>query len=785
MKNFNEAEEGMIDSGKVIQDFVLKYAKKFHWFILGLLISLPIAYIKIKKLIPNYEISATILIKDDSNGSLLSETSPFQDLGYGNMYYPIENEIEILKSRSLMQKVVGELKLNVSLYKEAQLKIIDLFKKEPFKITFLSGDSSIYNSDALYFITPISDKQFIFEDPQKKKVETGNFGSSFETGIGNLILTPTNFLREGEKYILQINSFESTVNQFAGAITVEKVNDYSNVINIVLDDPSEFKALAVVNALIHQHQRDAVKDKNQVAQNSANFINERINYITKELNLVEDDVQQYKSSHNVFDVITEKDIFLESKNENEKKIVDNEIQLKLVEYVRSYIDNQNDASVLIPNNIGLSENSIQQQIDVYNSLVLERNRVLKTSSDKNPVAINLESKILSLQVNLRESLQKVESRVKLERNQLEKQGRNLSSQIGGLPRKEKELREIQRQQQIKETLYLYLLQKREETAITLSLTVPNSKIIDEAYCKGVTFNPSKKTILLMAILIGLIVPFAVLFILDKFNYKVNSKKEIESLGLGILSEIPKARKDENKLLFAVPTGRQEDRSHSPTAEAFRLLRTNLDFVLSQSESKCKFIFITSSIPSEGKSYISVNLAKSISLLDKKVAVVGLDLRSPKLAEYLKIDAPLGITHFIVDKQLPIDAIIYRSNDLSFDVVCSGEIPPNPSELLTNKRLSELFAHLRSNYDYVVIDTPPVTVVSDTLLVASHADLFLFVVRENFTPRYKLADIVKLKKENRLPNLYVLLNYSKSTFSYGYSPYYGYGGKKKGFKSRFS
>jgi capsular exopolysaccharide synthesis family protein len=398
---------------------------------------------------------------------------------------------------------------------------------------------------------------------------------------------------------------------------------------------------------------------------------------------------------------------------------------------------------------------------------LERNKVLKSSSEKNPAVQNLANKLSSLKSSLVQSLKNQTTVLSFEVRSLKNQDAKLSSKLGELPRFEREFRNMQRQQQIKESLYLYLLQKREETAIALAVNDSNIKVIDAAYCNGKIVSPSKKIILLGAFFIGLIVPFLFFYFRLLLDTKVRSKKDLEKLQLPILCELP-IYKSQTKLLI-------HHNSATEITEAFRTLRTNLTFLLNKSKNKAKRVFVTSTISNEGKSVTALNLAASYSLLGKKVLLLGMDLRAPKFKEYMEISFEKGVTNYIIDDTIKWQDLITSVSDFEhFDVIASGPIPPNPAELITSERVTQLIDEVSEYYDYVIVDTAPIGMVTDTALIADKADVFLYIVRMNHLDKRMLEVVEKIKQEKRLGSMALVLNGVDFSLSSGYGYGYGYG-----------
>ncbi|MGB2129459.1 MAG: polysaccharide biosynthesis tyrosine autokinase, partial [Flavicella sp.] len=403
-------------------------------------------------------------------------------------------------------------------------------------------------------------------------------------------------------------------------------------------------------------------------------------------------------------------------------------------------------------------------------IVLDRNRVLRTSTEDNPLVRNYEAQLTNLRNSLDQSLQNLQSSLGITLDELNKQDSKFNSKLVSIPRKEREYRDIVRQQGIKESLYLYLLQKEEETQISLAVTTSNSKVIDKAYGSSIPVAPKGGIILLAGLLVGLLIPFVYIYLNDLLDTKFHNRQDLEKIVTApILGDIPISNSNEHIVV--------KEGERSSAAEAFRLIRTNLDFILSDSEINCKSIFVTSSTSGEGKSFVSVNLATTLALSGKKVALIGMDLRAPKITAYLNVVNKSGVTNFIKDSKLTLDDMKFNlEGHPTLDVYSSGAIPPNPAELLLHSRVTELFDNLKSNYDYLVVDTAPVNLVTDTLMISKHADMFVYVARANFIDKRLLEIPQKLYIEKRLPKLSILINGSDPRSSYGYGSYgaYGYG-----------
>ncbi len=447
--------------------------------------------------------------------------------------------------------------------------------------------------------------------------------------------------------------------------------------------------------------------------------------------------------------------------------VENATQLRVVETMINYV-NSSDTEELIPVNIITQDQGAADLIAEYNQLVLQKNKLLKTAGSKNTLVQNLDNKINTLKSSVSSSLNQVKSSLQIKKNDLARQNAILSGKISQIPSQERSSRDIDRKQNIKESLYLYLLQKREETAISLAVTAPNAKVIDAAKASKSPVSPNRRMIYLGALLFGVLTPFGILYLIDLLDTKIKSRTDLErNTTIPFLGEIP--RLEDGQLII-------DSTSRTSTAEAIRIVRTNLEFLLTNvPEDEAKIVFLTSTYPKEGKTFISVNLASTIALSEKKVLLVGLDIRNPKLDEYLKLESR-GVTNYLSSKD---------SNDLqkyitkidgftNLNVLPAGIIPPNPAELLMNKKVGSMFAELKKEYDYIIVDTAPVSLVTDTLLIAKYADAFIYVTRANFLDKRMLELPERLYNENKLPNMSILINDTEIKASYGYGYGYGYG-----------
>ena len=755
-----------------------KYLMHWKWFVLAVILCLVTAKVYLRYTTPFFQASTTILVKDDKKGGMLSELSVFSDMGLGGgMKSNLDNEVEILKSRTLVESTVKKLELNISIFEKGRVNSLEVYDKSQIQVHFANIKPSFYTDAVKWEFVKKSPNTFeliseIEEDSpflltRKKEFR---YGEVISTRNGDLIITKTFGIPdtknlEDKSIFIVVSPLENVVASFQGRLEVTPISKTSSVVSVSLKDPVVEKAENFLDTLIQIYNDDAAADKNFISENTSKFISSRLVLITQELDGVEQDVERFKQSNSLTDIESEAKLFIEGSSEYNKKSVENEIQMNVISSMLDFLKKSTTAD-LLPTNLISAEGESSELIGSYNQLVLERNRILKSATVANPSVVKLDQQILSLKSNVAESLSRMQSSLTIQKRNLKSQEGLLDSKIGKIPVQERQFRVIARQQKVKEELYLYLLQKREETAISLAATEPNARVIDVAKASNIPVSPKKNIIYLAALLLGLLIPFGILYIKDLLDTKVKSRFDItDKFNIPFLGDVPKSMS---------PTEMISTTSRTSSAEALRIVRTNLDFMLNQvPDGSAKSIFMTSTIPGEGKTFISINLAAIFALSGKKVLLVGMDIRSPKLNEYIGLPSSKGLTDYLSTKGAVIgDYINTLKGFEAFDVLLGGSIPPNPTEMLMSKKLDELFVQLKSDYDFILVDTAPVSLVSDTLIVAKYADTFVYVVRANHLDKRMLNIPDSMHGEKKLPNMAFLLNDTDVTKGYGYG--YGYG-----------
>lgn len=770
-----------------------KYVVHWRWFLVSVLIGLVLAFLYLRYTRPTYEATTSILVKDEKKGGMLSELSAFADLGMGGaLKSNVDNEIEILKSRTLVESAIKELDLNFGLYVKGNVIDRDIYEDCPIKLSFLSKNKLFYKANFVLNCELLNATSFRLEEEVEGDTKSSFilsskrefvYGEKIATKIGILVLTKTSFYGKNHTdrfaFIRIVGTeLDKVTEQFRKGLKVEPVSKTSSVVNISIANPVAKKAEDFLNTMIEIYNENAAEDKNYISENTSKFIASRLSLIAQELDGVEQNVESFKKTNKLTDIESEAKLFIEGSSEYDKKSVETEIQMSVVSSMLDFMKKSTNSD-LLPSNLITDNADASRLISAYNQLVLDRNRILKSATLENPSVVKLDQQIGSLKANVAASLKRIQANLQIQNRDIKGQESILNNKIGKIPVQERQFRVIARQQKVKEELYLYLLQKREETAISLAATEPNARVIDAAKAEKNPVSPKKNIIYLAGMLLGLLVPFGIIYIDDVLDTKIKSKLDLEGkTQIPFIGDVPTS--DDIAELI-------KSESRTSSAEAIRIVRTNLEFMLNKvPDGLAKTVFVTSTFPSEGKTFISVNLAATFALSGRRVLLLGADIRNPKFGEY--IDVPnLGLTNYLSSSDKNVnDYIIKLKGYENFFVFPSGVIPPNPAELLMSRKVDQLFAELKKEYDYIIVDTAPVSLVTDTLLIAKNADTFVYVMRANVLEKRMLAVANTFYKEKKLPNMCIVLNDTDSTKGYGYG--YGYGvrvDKKPWYKKLFT
>jgi tyrosine-protein kinase Etk/Wzc len=774
-----------------LKGFLEKYLKQWRWFLLAIAICLLGAFLYLRYTIPQYKATTSILVKDEKKGGMLSELSAFADMGLGGaMKSNVDNEIEILKSRTLVESTVRKLNLRVRFFVKGNLVDEEIYGNAPIQIDIINSTNVFYKNKVEFAFAELTDNTFELEVEKTNdttKILLGDkikfrYSEQIKTAYGKLIFRKSKFYDaffKDDIHSLKIvvTPFDAVVDGFRGNIEIFSVSKSSSVVEISVKDPVISRAEAFLDNMIQIYNEDAAADKNFISENTSTFIANRLKLITQELDGVEQDVQSFKKVNNLTDIESEAKLFIEGSSEYDKKSVETEIQLNVLSSMLDFMKKSTNAD-LLPSNIIAGEGDAASLISSLNQLVLDRNRLLKSATLSNPSVIKMDQQISSLKNTVQTSLLRMKASLNIQKRELKKEEAILNAKIGKIPVQERQFRVIARQQKVKEELYLYLLQKREETAISLAATEPNARVIDVAKASNIPVSPKENIIYLAGLLMGILIPFGIIYMDDLLDTKIKSRLDLEGKTMiPFIGDLPTSDNPSEIMTIG---------NRTSSAEALRIIRTNLEFMLNKvPEGTAKTIFLTSTFPKEGKTFVSVNLSATFALSEKKVLLIGMDIRSPRLDEYLDLPEA-GVTNYLSSKDVKLEDLIVKYKGYEhFHVLPAGVIPPNPAELLMSKKVDTLFETLKTQYDYIIVDTAPVSLVTDTLLIAKHADTFIYVARANFLEKRMLNIPNSLYKEKKLPNMCLLLNDTDSTKGYGYG--YGYGSEtveKPWFKTIF-
>ncbi|MCL8006671.1 polysaccharide biosynthesis tyrosine autokinase [Gelidibacter japonicus] len=766
--SFNKIQALEEEDNLDLKQEIRRYLRYWPWFVLSLVIALISAYVYVRFAPRIYQTYSKIKILDKSDGLELPTTAFI----FKRSNINLENETEILTSYIIMNRVVRALNLNTSFYEEGTVRTSQL-EDLPFDFKQIIHPDSIKRSSS--YKIKIKDKGLeITNEAGDASVSFNGFNTyikahdlPFEVNLGSS--AKSDFV--GKTYMVTFRPIETTSLGLKSRIVVEPIGKQSDLLKISIKGESKELSENIINTLMEVFDRDGITDRQLISKRTIDFIDDRFVFLAQELDSIESGRQNFKQRNNLVDIKVDAQLGLEQRTKSEEEVFQIESQLALSRLLKKSLT-ENTESGLLPANIGINNGGINELIANYNTVILNRDKLLNSGGANNPLVKQAETEIEELKTNLDRSLTNYVTQLEASMQQLENRNERFSGKVAQIPEKEKLLRAIDRQQHIKESLYLLLLQKREEAAINLAITEPSIKVVEHALTGGAPISPKSRVVYLGAFVGGLLIPFGILYLIFLLDSKLHSKEDITKINprIPVIGEIPDIKKDK-EFIFEDPNAR------SILAESFRILSSNVDYILPVSnDGKGKVIYCTSTIKGEGKTYVSINLSLALSSINKKVLLIGADLRNPQIHAHIHEgkDTP-GLSNYLHDVNHSWRDTLVSGFEKhpSHRIMLSGTIPPNPAHLLTNGRFTKLIEEAKEEYDYIIVDTAPTILVTDTMLISQLADATVYIARADFTERNLLKFSRDLSETGKLKNMAYVINSVGASKSYGYSYNYGY------------
>jgi tyrosine-protein kinase Etk/Wzc len=740
----------------------------WKWFVAGVILSLVTAHVYLRYTPKVYDTSAKIKILDDKKGGMdLSEMTSMFSGSQVNLY----NEIEVLRSHRLLERVVTDLDLTTSYYFMANVMTPEIWGDKPFNIIWLTAEDSMerasfefnieLNSGGYKMVSEDTVIESMFTYGQVNTVQ----GHRFMLGLVN----PNAANLKGEKYKIVKKSLDRTVANLSNSLQLNPSNNGGEVLSLSLSGENNAKSEAVLNAIIDKFNEDGINDRQLVSQRTIDFVNERFVYLSFELDSIESQKEIYKQQNKLSYLEADAGMAAGRKQFAEQEYFALETQIALANLLEETLKKDKNFA-LLPSNIGIENQGVNTLIEEFNKAVLERSKLQISAGDKNPMVIEYSGKLAELKQNVIYSIRVLQKQLAISLANIKSLKQENVASFGRIPEKEKILRSIERQQTIKESLYLFLLQKREEASVSKAITSPSIKVVDYAITNPLPISPKSLVLYTIALTIGLLVPFGVIFLIIMLDTKIHGKQDFEkySSKIPVVAEIPFIQEDHRII-------KENDRSI--LAEAFRILRTNVIYLLPLDKgATAKVIYTSSSIKGEGKTFVSLNLALTYASLGKKTLLLGVDLRNPQIHKYVNMEkSRLGLSNFLYDVNVDWKTLVNPSlmDNEYFDVILAGAVPPNPAELLSNGRFEILLNLLKTEYDYIIVDTAPTILVTDTLLISQLADVTVYITRANHTDKKLLTYSKELDEKGKMKNMAYVINNVEGVSAYGYSYGYGY------------
>ena len=777
--HYNHENESVFRQSVSVYDLMRSVFKNWLWFVISLTVFLSLGALHILRTAPVYQREATILVKDARKGSAASELAAFADIAGMSTRRSVDNELYVLQARRLMVEVVNRLGLTISYAAKGTFRAVELYKNSPIAATFIDD----LGGQPCSFTVTLGAEDFTiteFSRPRKKGVDpkadnkyvvSGKYGETVALPNGAVVIEPTLYFADsyiGTEIRVRKNTSEAVATAYRNRIKSAVASKMSSIINLSLADVVPQRAEDIMNTLINVYNDDAVQDKQIVAEATSRFITERLQVLGDELRVVDGDIKRFKDKNSIVDIRTEATRRTEGAMRYEQEIAATNNAIAMAKFICNYLDSSTNEANLIPTTTFDGSTAVAVQISDYNELVLRR-RKLGTDNKNNPIVQNLDFSIAQTKNAIVASLSSHAKALEIKLKNLEAEERRISNLIGAVPTQEQEYLSIARQQKIKEELYLYLLTKNEENAISLAITEHPARVVDYAFGLARPISPNRTLIMLAMVILGLGIPFGIIYLVKLTDTKVQGRRDIVRLcTVPYLGDIPLSDGNINRSVAVRESGRDK------VSEAFKVLRTNMSFMARG--QKQQVILITSSNAHAGKTFVSMNLGMTLAFSGNKVLMIDMDLRRRTLSKHMgQRSNPNGVTKFLSDPATNVNDIITNSAlHENFDFIYAGLQPPNPAELLMSNRLDQLIEECSKIYDYIIIDSVPALIIADAMITSRVADLSMYVVRQGMLDRSQLADINDLHTEQRLKNMCIVLNGSVETRqSYGYSYRYQY------------
>lgn len=760
MNTNNKPQEPGGDSFELsLFETLLSYFRHWKWFLFSIAVFLSAGYLYIRLSTPEYKIQTELLIKDNKQ-TPGNQNDLLKDLGLFNSDKIIDNEVQILKSNTILQKVINDLKLQTSYYNTEGVRKHEIYGDLPFEVRLLRASASkAYHTE---LSVSLINAEEVSVNGKKFSV-----GTPIATDFGIVMITPNSTAPASYKRVILVRFFDDSdlLELYSEKITIEPVSKQATVLLISMQDAIPQRGEDFLNKLVDEYNQAALEDKNKVTSNTLSFINDRLEVISKDLSAVEKNVEQYKSTNSITDISSQSQIFLQSVKDNDADLNKVLIEIEVLNNLENSLSNNQNGYSKLPSMMDITDPTLLGLVSKLAEAQIKRQSLLQTIPETNPIISSLNDQILSLKQAINSSVQSLKKGLEITKEQLQSKNNQFEGTIKQVPSKERGLLDVMRQQDIKNALFTYLLQKHEETAMQLASGVADSRTIDVAKSTKYPVSPVKKLIYLWFFLAGVILPTAVIYVKGLLNFRVSRRSDVErATKAPIIGEISQSDETDPLLIVGKP--------RSMVAEQVRVLRTNLQFILPNKDQKT--LLFTSSISGEGKSFLSLNLGASLAMSDKKVVILELDMRKPKLHVGLDINNKFGVSNYLVGNANYADILKEIPSLGNYYIITSGPIPPNPAELLSNGQINVLLEKLKTEFDYIIMDAPPVGLVTDAQILGDFADATIFVVRHNYTVKNHLESLEVLYQNKKFKNLNVVLNSVDPQIGYGYSHGYGYG-----------